>query len=214
MISQVQSLAFVALLVSLTSVIAFQIPHAGHQHPLYVRYRQEQIDKHQDRKSPRSQAPSPSDVVKTQGTAMALSEDECRTPTTMYHSCQDAYADYHRQQKVEISICTPVSYDEETGMVHSAVRAIVQHPLSKNFVDNTMVGISSTLVLTTGALTEVLHCVELELHHHAAAAASSSASTETLAILSLGHFFHYGREAIRQLVELHEEEQQKEVQRR
>ena len=45
-----------------------------------------------------------------------------------------------------------------------------------------------------------MHCLELEWTHHAAAG-----TTEELAILSLGHFLHYGREAIRQLVELHED---------
>lgn len=55
-------------------------------------------------------------------------------------------------------------------------------------------------MITTGALHEVVHCLELEWTHHA------TSSTEGLALLSLGHFLHYGREAIRQIVELHEEE--------
>lgn len=104
-------------------------------------------------------------------------------------------------QVPEVSISTPVSYDEETGMVQTAVRAIVQSPW-RGVVDNTMVGLSSTLVIATGALHEVMHCVELEWTHHAAV----GGTTEELAILSLGHFFHYGREAIRQLAEMHEHE--------
>lgn len=103
-------------------------------------------------------------------------------------------------ETVDATIATPVSYDEETGMVQTAVRAIVKHPIS-SFVDNNMVNLSSTLVMTTGAFHEIVHAVELEWTHHA-----STGSTEGLAILSLGHFFHYGREAIRQLIELHDDD--------
>jgi hypothetical protein len=102
------------------------------------------------------------------------------------------------EQEVAATISTPVSYDEETGMVQTAVRAIVQHPLS-TLVDNSVVGLSSTFVITTGALHEVMHALELEWTHHA------TSSTESLAIISLGHFLHYGRETIRQLVEYHDE---------
>jgi hypothetical protein len=99
-----------------------------------------------------------------------------------------------------VSIATPISYDEETGMVQTAVRAIVQHPVA-TMVDSHLVGLSSTLVISLGAMHELVDCVEMEWAHHA------TSSTEGLAILSLGHFLHYGRETIRQLVEMSNEEE-------
>lgn len=124
---------------------------------------------------------------------MMTSSSEDKAPATVFSSTSIA---------PEITIATPVSYDEETGMVQTAVRAIVQSPFS-GVMDNTMVGLSSTLVIATGALHEVMHCVELEWTHHAAA----GGTTEELAILSLGHFLHYGRETIRQLVEMHDDDE-------
>jgi hypothetical protein len=103
------------------------------------------------------------------------------------------------------SISTPVSYDEETGMVQTAgtiVRAIVEHPISTTITDNRVVGLSSTLVIAVGAFHEIIDCLELEWTHHATAG-----TTEGLAILSLGHFFHYGRETLRQLVEMQHHQQ-------
>ena len=101
----------------------------------------------------------------------------------------------------DVSISTPIEYDDQTGMVQTAVRAIVRHPI-KDLVDNSVVGLSSTFVVTAGALTEVVHNVGLEISHHA------TDSTEGLAILSFGHFLHYGREGIKQLVEYHEKTEQ------
>lgn len=186
----------VAELSWLPQTSAFQIPHAGHHHPLFVRYRQEQLEK--QRQGPHSQTPCASDIVKTQGCALDVTEEHYGTSSLVEPRSQI-------QQRIVLplegaTICTPVSYDEETGMVQTAVRAIVRHPIS-NIVDNAVVGISSTLVITTGALHEVVHCLELEWTHHA------TSSTEGLALLSLGHFLHYGREAIRQLVELHDEDE-------
>ena len=151
---------------------AFSVPNARHHHPIYVQYPLDQ-----------------------------LGSDECTTTSSSSgdEGC-DGLMTNDILVQVDATISTPVSYDEETGMVQTAVRAIVDHPLSNIVLDNSMVGLSSTLVLTTGALTEVAHCLELEWTHHA------TSSTEGMAILSLGHFFHYGREAIRQLVEIHEEE--------
>lgn len=174
---------------------AFQIPYAGHHHPLFVRYRQEQLEK--QRQGPHSQTPCASDIVKTQGCVLDVMEEH-------YGASSLVESRSATQQRIvlpleDATICTPVSYDEETGMVQTAVRAIVRHPIS-NIVDNAVVGLSSTLVITTGALHEVVHCLELEWTHHA------TSSTEGLALLSFGHFLHYGREAIRQLVELHEDE--------
>eukprot|EP00977_Amphora_coffeiformis_P023140 scaffold12240_cov170-Amphora_coffeaeformis.AAC.4 len=80
-------------------------------------------------------------------------------------------------------------------MVQTAVRAIVRNPLA-GLVDNAAVGLSSTLVISTSTLHEVARCLELEWTHHA------TSSTKGLALLSLGHFCHNGREAIRQLAEL------------
>jgi len=187
-----------ASVVLMPFTMAFQIPHAGHHHPIYVRYRQEELNQEHQHQNPHQghgplahSAPQ-SELVKTQSTAMALSEEDYFTN----------FAAPTEQALQTATICTPVSYDEETGMVQTAVRAIVQHPLS-NLVDSSVVGLSSSLVLATGALHEVLHCVELEWTHHA-----SAGSTESLAILSLGHFLHYGREGLRQLKEKHEEEQE------
>lgn len=151
------------------------------------------------------------DIVKTQGSVFALTKEEC---FGVFNSGDDFLMHQRSNNNIQpssqalkdgatISISTPISYDEETGMVQTAVRAIVTHPIS-SLVDNTIVGISSTLVLPTGALTEVIHCLELEWTHHA------TSSTKGLAILSLGHFLHYGREAIRQLVKMHDGEHGKE----
>ena len=101
-------------------------------------------------------------------------------------------------------ISTPISYDEDTGMVQTAVRAIVQHPASTFVADNHVVGLSSTLVIATGALHEMVDCVQLEWTHHA------TQSTEGLALLSLGHFLHYGKETVKQLVELQLKENKQE----
>ena len=198
-------LTLLSMALLLQSGCAFHIPHAGHQNPLYVRYRQEHLEqqhKHSQsnaRHGPHSQVPCPSDIVKTQGSVKAISEEQdIRLGATNLDAplpLDNAFANV----VPDISISTPVSYDEETGMVQTAVRAIVRHPVS-SLVDNDLVGISSTVVLATGALTEVAHCMQLEVTHHAAAG-----STEGLAILSMGHFFHYGREAIKQLMELSEE---------
>lgn len=81
-------------------------------------------------------------------------------------------------------------------MVQTAVRAIVQHPTITTLVDNSVVGLSSTLVISLGAVHELVNCFELEWTHHA------TSSTEGLAILSLGHFLHYGRETIKRLMEM------------
>lgn len=179
---------------------AFQIPHACHHHPLYICYRQDQFDQHGHDDGLHSQVPSPSDLMKAQGVAVATCEENYYTSrpslsssSTLQPTALIPLEDY----APDVSISTHVSYDEETGMVQTAVRAIVQHPIS-TVVDNHIVGLSSTLVITTGALHEIAHCLELEWTHHA------TSSTEGLAILSLGHFLHYVREAIRQLVELHD----------
>ena len=185
----------------LQTAAGFQIPHAGHQHPLYVRYRQEHLDEQSrqqghvnTRHGPHSQTPCASDIIKTQGSAFAMSEEGFATFDTSGMAISSNAA-----VEAEISISTPVSYDEETGMVQTAVRAIVRHPVS-SLVDNDLVGFSSTMVIATSALTEVAHCIQLEFTHHAA-----TGSTESLAILSMGHFFHYGREAIKQLIEISEQ---------
>ena len=134
---------------------------------------------------------------------------EENTPRHHHHQQQ-------QQQQLSMSISTPVSYDEETGMVQTAVRAIVDHPFVVNNMikDNAVVGLSSSFVITVGALHEIIDCLEIEWahlsHHVAAAAASASAAssggnglpTEGLVILSLGHFLHYGRETLKQLVEI------------
>jgi hypothetical protein len=184
----------------LQGATAFQIPHAGHQHPLYVRYRQEHLERQSQsscnaRQGPHSQVPCPSDIIKTQGSAMAISEEEYMAAFFDHSPTITTTA-----VPVDLSISTPVTYDEETGMVQRAARAIVKSPVF-TLVDNNLVQISSSLVLVTGALTEVAHCLEMELHH-----AAHTGSTEGLAILSLGHFFHYGREAIKQLIEITEED--------
>lgn len=178
--------------------VAFQIPHAGHQHPLYVRYHLEQLEKQH---KACAQVSSLSHGGQTDQICLEIEETRLGTNTDTPGTIP---CEHTIQQRITLpiesaTISTPISYDEETGMVQTAVRAIVRHPIS-SLVDNNMVGLSSSLVLTTGALTEVLHAAELELTHHA------TSSTEGLAILSLGHFLHYGREAVRQLVEYHEEE--------
>ena len=194
------------LIVALTSSIAtaFQIPHAGHHHPLYTRYRQEQLDQQGSSSSSPAACASDPLLVRTQGSAMAISEEEYGMIDSMHPSYDDkapARPFSSNSMVPEVTISTPIDYDDETGMVQTAVRAIVQSPW-RGVMDNTMVGLSSTLVIATGALHEVMHCVELEWTHNAAA----GGTTEELAILSLGHFLHYGRETIRQLVEMHDDE--------
>lgn len=209
--SNSQALGLVSVALLLQSGCGFHVPHAGHQNPLYVRFRQEHLEQHPKgsqsnaRQGPHSQVPCASDIVKTQGSVIAVSgEQDPMLGTTSLDSLStldNAFA----TGVADSTISTPVSYDEETGMVQTAVRAIVRHPMS-SLVDNDLVGISSTFVLVTGAFTEVAHCVQLEVTHQAAAAGGS---TESLAILSMGHFFHYGREAIKQLMELSEETNEK-----
>lgn len=85
-------------------------------------------------------------------------------------------------------------------MVQTAVRAIVQHPLSGIVAGNHVVSLSSTLVIAAGALHEMVDCVQLEWTHHA------TQLTEGLALLSLGHFLGSGRETFSQLAELQHKE--------
>ena len=114
--------------------------------------------------------------------------DEEQTPAVLTHNNDNNQI-----------LSTPISYDKNTGMVQTAVRAIVQHPLLKqSVVNNAALSVSSTLVISLGAMHEFVDCLELEWAHHA------TSSTEGLALLSLGHFFHYGRETVKQLVEYHE----------
>lgn len=56
---------------------AFQIPHAGRHHPLFVRYRQEQLEK--QRQGPHSQTPCASDIVKAQGCVLDVMEEHYGT---------------------------------------------------------------------------------------------------------------------------------------
>lgn len=177
-----KAMVILILMVALPlNVSAFHIPHSRHHHPVYVQYRNEQLGLHfvesdmstMSHSSPRrSQSNNPADQLVYY---MEISLED-GTP-------------------LEASISTPISYDEETGMVQTAVRAIVQHPIA-NLVDNHIVGLSSTLVISLGAVHEFVDCMELTWAHHA------TSSTEGLALLSLGHFLHYGREAIKQLMEL------------
>lgn len=95
-------------------------------------------------------------------------------------------------------LSTPVSYDKETGMVQTAVRTIVKHPVFA-IVDNSAVALSSTIIVTGGALSELLHTLP-EIANHA------SGSNESFAVLSLGHVLHYGREAMKQLAEIHDDD--------
>ena len=97
---------------------------------------------------------------------------------------------------VPSEMSTPVSYDETTGMVQTAVRTIIKHPIFA-IVDNSAVALSSSIIVTGGALSELLHTLP-ELADHA------SGSNESFAVLSLGHVLHYGREAMRQLAEIHD----------
>ena len=124
------SLFLLLVVVILTeATMAFQIPHAGHHHPLYIRYRQEQFEQSSN-KGPLSQVPSTSDLVRTQGSAVAISEEDYTRMDSPYSYTNPSSSPRMRQQPAtaEVTIATPVSYDEETGMVQTAVRAIVQHP--------------------------------------------------------------------------------------
>ena len=103
----------------------------------------------------------------------------------------------HTRLPLPSDMSTPISYDKETGMVQTAVRTIVKHPIFA-IVDNSAVALSSTIIVTGGALSELLHALP-EIVDHA------SGSNESFAVLSLGHVLHYGREAIRQLAEIHDE---------
>ncbi|KAG7366518.1 hypothetical protein IV203_029188 [Nitzschia inconspicua] len=160
------------------------MPHNLHRHPFYIQYRQEQLE--QD---------------------FFLEEDVIEP--RMKSSDPAGRADFQSLQEdwtvLNATISTPISYDEETGMVQTAVRAIVQHPIANIVAKNHVVGLSSTLVIATGALHEMVDCVQLEWTHHA------TQSTEGLALLSLGHFLHYGRETVRQLVEFQHREAKEKV---
>lgn len=179
------------ILAPTASVSAFQGIQLGHQHPLYVRYREEQLERH----------------IENHNTAV-LTQDSFHSTTTHFEQEEETTTsttriplmDENGMLLVDATIATPISFDEETGMVQTAVRAIVKHPVT-TFVDSSVVGLSSTVVIAFGALHEVVDCLELEWTHHA------SSTTEGLAILSVGHFLHYGRETVRQLVELHEDKE-------
>jgi hypothetical protein len=217
-------------------VQAFQIPHTRHHHPVYVRYRLEQLEQERQKEQQSNQSGynnhrrsrgsgCSSDLVEARGTAVATGEtdfsstsmitndDASSSPSSLFVQEQEGtskqyyYSPQEHQQKVlpipadsSASISTPISYDEETGMVQTTVRAIVQHPVA-TLVDSHLVGLSSTLVISLGAIHELVDCIEMEWAHHA------TSSTEGLAILSLGHFLHYGRETIRQLGEMANEDE-------
>ena len=172
------------LIARISSSAAFHIPHTRHHHPIYIRYRQEQLE--QDFILER-----PTDVKTKESTHASFSNKDSAVQPPMPHSWNI----------VNATICTPISYDDETGMVQTAVRAIIEHPFSNIVAENHVVGLSSTLVIATGALHEMVDCAQLEWTHHA------TQSTEGLALLSLGHFLHYGRETVKQLAELHQKKQ-------
>jgi hypothetical protein len=174
----------VAILMLMSDSSAFHVPHTRHQHPFDIRYRQEQLEQ---------------DFILEESTKPSTT-DRSRQAITTIESSSDTQLLPNEWQLMNATLSTPISYDEETGMVQTAVRAIVQHPISSIVVDNHVVGLSSTLVIATGALHEIVDCVQLEWTHHA------TQSTEGLALLSLGHFLHYGRETVRQLVELQHQE--------
>jgi hypothetical protein len=174
-------LIIIVLVERIKSSSAFHIPHNRHHHPFFIRYRQEQLEQ---------------DFLLEEPTSSRTNQTN-NNPTTNVAEFQRLSEDW---QIVNSTISTPISYDEETGMVQTAVRAIIQHPISNMVAENHVVGLSSTLVIATGALHEMVDCVQLEWTHHA------TQSTEGLALLSLGHFLHYGRETVRQLVELHHKE--------
>ena len=175
------SLSILVTLALMAPSCAFQIPHSRHQHPFYIRYRQEQLEQ---------------DFILEDG-------NESTTKEALRQRI-DIIACTSEAHHLVPEISTPVSYDEDTGMVQTAVRAIVKHPASSFVADNHVVGLSSTLVIATGALHEMVDCVQLEWTHHA------TQSTEGLALLSLGHFLHYGRETVKQLAELQQQETKEE----
>jgi hypothetical protein len=186
------------LISQLSRAMAFQIPH--HHHPIYVQYYKEKLEKETRRPGG---APS-SDALEVRSSASAIMEHDYVYSGDTMPSSRLSYND-NAFLPIEAFIETPISYDEDTGMVQTAVRAIVRHPIV-SFVDHQVVGLSSTLVISLGAVHEIVDCVEMEWAHHA------TSSTEGLLILSLGHALHYGRETIRQLMEMdatkeHEEKQ-------
>mmetsp|Transcript_75889 Transcript_75889/g.209838 ORF Transcript_75889/g.209838 Transcript_75889/m.209838 type:complete len:207 (-) Transcript_75889:644-1264(-) len=184
------TVSILMLISQLSIAMAFQIPHQ-HHHPIYVQYYKAKLEKESQRPG---EAPS-SDVIEARGSALAIGEqDYVYSGDVMPSSQQLSYND-QAFVPIEAEISTPISYDEDTGMVQTAVRAIVKHPIV-SFVDHQVVGLSSTLVISLGAVHEMVDCLEMEWAHHA------TSSTEGLLILSLGHALHYGRETIRQLVEM------------
>lgn len=214
------------------SSMGFHIPHANHQHPLYIQYylKERLLDKNEiDKKHPAAeccleQAREDSSRASAKGASVMNQEyivwndnhnNRNHKSNTISRSLslfrRSRSEDDSEQQQlpntsaatmipttllVDATISTPISYDAETGMVQTAVRAIVQNPMVTNFVQHQVVAVSSTLVISLGALHELVDCLELELAHHA------TSSTEGLAILSLGHALHYGRETLRQLLEM------------
>jgi hypothetical protein len=186
------------LISQLSTAMAFQIPH--HHHPIYVQYFKEKLEKETKRPA---NAPS-SDALEARGTACALMEQDYVYSGDSMPSSQLTYND-NTFVPIVATVSTPISYDEDTGMVQTAVRAIVKHPIV-SFVDHQVVGLSSTLVISIGAVHEMVDCIEMEWAHHA------TSSTEGLLILSLGHALHYGRETLRQLVEMDETKESEEKQ--
>ncbi len=191
---------FLVAFSNISICLAFQIQH---HHPIYVQYYKEKLEKEFHRPK---HVPS-SDAFGDQGTRVAFVEQALVNPNTGGSACV-SITSWHSSSSSEVhgdvtfievdaDISTPISYDEETGMVQTAVRAIVKNPIA-SFVDHHIVSLSSTLVISLGAVHELVDCLELEWAHHA------TSSTEGLAILSLGHALHYGRETIRQLVEFDE----------
>ena len=216
--------SMVLLLVSPTSnsgvAEAFQ-QAPFHHHPVYVRYRLEHLEHHISSSSKQQQQEQHDNSNEALDTSVStrtnyphLQVDLQFTPSTPIAYDDEtgmamvaAVRDHPDEQTAILTnnnkndqiLSTPISYDTDTGMVQTAVRAIVQHPLLKqSVVNNAALSVSSTLVISLGAMHEFVDCLELEWAHHA------TSSTEGLALLSLGHFFHYGRETVKQLVEYHE----------
>lgn len=183
------------------TAMGFHIPHARHHHPIYVQYFKDRLDS-----EARHRNATPSDCLEARGTAADVMEQEYVLDVDM--SRRDMSKEYQAELQKSLqlvvplaaTISTPISYDEETGMAQTAVRAIVRHPIA-SIVDNHLVALSSTLVISLGAVHEFVDCIELEWAHHA------TSSTESLAVLSLGHVLHYGRETIRQLMEMEQKEE-------
>ena len=223
--------SMVLLIVSPTSnsgvVEAFQ-QTPFHHHPVYVRYRLEHLEHHSSSSSSSKQQQHQQqeqhdnsnealetsvstrtnyphlqvDLQFTPSTPIAYDDETgmAMVPAVRDHPDEEQTPAVltHNNDNNQI-LSTPISYDKNTGMVQTAVRAIVQHPLLKqSVVNNAALSVSSTLVISLGAMHEFVDCLELEWAHHA------TSSTEGLALLSLGHFFHYGRETVKQLVEYHE----------